>query len=119
MLKGIDPILTGDLLKVLAEMGHGNEICLADANFPAKEVAGAKPLVWARGANGPRVLKAVLSVLPLDSFDAACSALSFAPSAFHTLASSAWRRAFARFPSACVSSFSTRATTACASPRSA
>ena len=68
MLKGIDPILTGDLLKILAEMGHGNEICLADANFPAKDVAGTKPLIWARGANGPRVLKAVLSVFPLDSF---------------------------------------------------
>ena len=68
MLKGIDPILTGDFLKVLAEMGHGNEICLADANFPAKEIAGDKPLIWARGANGPQVLKAVLSLFPLDSF---------------------------------------------------
>jgi L-fucose mutarotase len=68
MLKGLDPVLTGELLKILAEMGHGNEVCLADANFPAKEVAGTRPLVWARGVSGPRMLKAVLSVLPLDGF---------------------------------------------------
>jgi len=35
MLKGIDPLLTPELLKILAEMGHGDEIVLADANFTA------------------------------------------------------------------------------------
>ena len=35
MLKGINPILSPDLLKILAEMGHGDEIILSDAHFPA------------------------------------------------------------------------------------
>ena len=68
MLKGLDPLLSPDLLRVLAAMGHGDEICLADANFPAEAIAGPKPLIRLPGAPGPRVLEAVLSVLPLDDF---------------------------------------------------
>jgi L-fucose mutarotase len=49
-------------------MGHGDEVCLADANFPSASVAGARPLIRLPGLSGPRVLEAVLSVLPLDSF---------------------------------------------------
>ena len=75
MLKGIDPLLSPELLRVLAAMGHGDEICLADANFPAETIAGSRPLVRLPGIDGPRALEAVLSVLPLDSFVAAPAAV--------------------------------------------
>lgn len=42
MLKGIDPLLTPDLLRTLAEMGHGDEIVIADAKSPAPRWAGAR-----------------------------------------------------------------------------
>ena len=41
MLKNIDPLLTGDLLKILADMGHGDELAIVDANFPAFEMGKA------------------------------------------------------------------------------
>lgn len=66
MLKGIDPLLTPDLLKVLAEMGHGDEIVLADANFTARALAGGKPVLRLAGAGMARACAALLSVLPLD-----------------------------------------------------
>ena len=66
MLKGLSPLLTPDLLHVLASMGHGDEIVLADANFPA--VTHARRLVQIPGIDAPQVLDAVLSVLPLDDF---------------------------------------------------
>ncbi len=66
MLKGLSPLLSADLLHVLASMGHGDEIVLADANFPA--VTHARRLVQLPGADAPQVLDAVLSVLPLDDF---------------------------------------------------
>lgn len=66
MLKGISPLLTADLLHVLASMGHGDEIVLADANFPA--ATHARRLVSMPGVDAPQVLDAVLSVLPLDDF---------------------------------------------------
>lgn len=71
MLKGIDPLLTPDLLKVLAEMGHGDEIVIADANFTAASLAiGAngvrKPLIHLNGAGIARTVQAVMSLLPLD-----------------------------------------------------
>lgn len=71
MLKGIDPLLTPDLLKVLAELGHGDEIVIADANFTARTLArgpfGDKPLIRLPGHGVPRVSRAVLSLLPLDA----------------------------------------------------
>ena len=71
MLKGIDPLLTPELLKILAEMGHGDEIIIADANFTAKTLAqgphGAKPLVYLPGAGVERVAQAVLSLMALDA----------------------------------------------------
>ena len=67
MLKGIDPLLTPDLLKVLAEMGHGDEIVIADANFTATSLARGKPLIPLAGAGMQRACRAVLSLLPLDS----------------------------------------------------
>ncbi len=66
MLKGLSPLLTPDLLHVLASMGHGDELVLADANFPA--VTHARRLVQLPGIDAPRVLDAVLGVLPLDDF---------------------------------------------------
>ena len=66
MLKNISPLLSPDLLHVLASMGHGDEIVLADANFPA--ATHAKRLVHLPGLDATRVLDAVLSLLPLDGF---------------------------------------------------
>jgi L-fucose mutarotase len=66
MLLGIDPLLTPELLMLLRAMGHGDEIAVVDANFPAK--SNAKRLVRLDGADASRTLAAVLSVLPLDSF---------------------------------------------------
>ena len=66
MLKGLSPLLTPELLHVLASMGHGDEIVLADANFPV--ATHARRLVPLHGIDAPAVLDAVLSVLPLDDF---------------------------------------------------
>jgi L-fucose mutarotase len=66
MLRGIDPILSPELLRILRAMGHGDEIVIADANFPAETCAAE--LVRLDGLDAPRVLRAVLSVLPLDDF---------------------------------------------------
>lgn len=66
MLKGVDPLLGPELLHVLASMGHGDELAVVDANFPAAAVA--RRLVRLEGADAPRALSAVLSLLPLDTF---------------------------------------------------
>ncbi|MCH4564351.1 ribose ABC transporter [Halomonas sp. EGI 63088] len=66
MLKNIDTILTGDLLSILRDMGHGDEIVITDSNFPAATVA--QRLVRLPGIPADRVLEAILSVLPLDDF---------------------------------------------------
>ena len=66
MLKGLDPLLGPDLIQVLAAMGHGDEIALVDANFPAASMA--RRLIRLDGVQAVPVLRAVLSVLPLDSF---------------------------------------------------
>lgn len=66
MLKALDPLLGPDLLHALASMGHGDEIAVVDANFPAARCA--QRLVRLDGVSAPRALQAVLSVLPLDDF---------------------------------------------------
>ena len=66
MLINIDPILSPELLHALRSMGHGDKLVLADANFPS--AALAKKLIRLDGANIPNAAKAILSVLPLDSF---------------------------------------------------
>ena len=66
MLKTIDPLLGPDLLHALAAMGHGDEIAIVDANFPA--AACARRLLRAQGASAPQLLAAVLGLLPLDDF---------------------------------------------------
>jgi L-fucose mutarotase len=67
MLKGIDPLLNADLLYALRAMGHGDDLVIADANFPSETMA-TRRLIRMDAADGPRVLKAVLSVMPLDDF---------------------------------------------------
>jgi L-fucose mutarotase len=66
MLKGIDPLISADLLYVLGAMGHGDELAVVDANFPAATMA--RRLVRLDGANGNRALQAILTLLPLDDF---------------------------------------------------
>jgi L-fucose mutarotase len=66
MLKTISPLLSPKLLKILAEMGHGDEIVLGDGNFPAASVA--RRLVRADGHGVPALLDAILPLFPLDSF---------------------------------------------------
>lgn len=65
MLIGINPLVTADLLHALAAMGHGDTIVLVDANYPATR--GRRTLDLA-GADIVQSLRAVLSLLPLDSF---------------------------------------------------
>ena len=64
MLKGINPLLSPDLLKVLMEMGHGDEIVLGDANLPA--ASHAQRLIRADGHGIPALLDAILPLFPLD-----------------------------------------------------
>lgn len=66
MLKGLSPLLSPDLLHLLASMGHGDEIAIVDANFPA--ATHAKRLIRLSGCTAPDLLDAVLSLLPLDDF---------------------------------------------------
>ncbi len=65
MLKGIDPLLSPDLLKLLAEMGHDDALVLADANFTAMSLGQGKPVLRLPGVGMVQALRAVTSVLPL------------------------------------------------------
>lgn len=78
MLKGIPPILSPDLMKVLMEMGHGDEIVLADGNFPA--MSCAKRLVRADGHGVAQLLEAILRFFPLDAYvDRAVALMAVVP----------------------------------------
>lgn len=66
MLKGIPNILPPELLKVLMEMGHGDEIVIADGNFPA--ASHAQRLVRCDGHGAPLLLDAILKLFPLDTY---------------------------------------------------
>ena len=66
-MKGIDPLLSPDLLHALRAMGHGDEIVIADANFPA--TTNAKRLIRLDGVSAPAAVAAIVSVLPLDDFE--------------------------------------------------
>ncbi|MBQ8343036.1 MAG: fucose isomerase [Clostridia bacterium] len=66
MLKNVPKILSPELLKILAEMGHGDEILIADGNFPS--ASNAQRLVRADGHGGVEILKAVLTMIPLDTY---------------------------------------------------
>ena len=69
MLKGMDKILTGELLKVLCDMGHGDEIVLADANFPSESIAHNNQIIRADGIGVLDLLDAILPLFPLDQYD--------------------------------------------------
>jgi L-fucose mutarotase len=73
MLVGIHPLLTPDLLHALASMGHGDELVIADANFPSASIA--RRLVALPGADAPRALEAILTVFPLDAASPAVFAM--------------------------------------------
>ena len=66
MLKNIDPLLTPELLSVLRRMGHGDEIAIVDANFPAE--TNARRLVRLDGVSATAALAAIASVLPVDTY---------------------------------------------------
>ncbi len=66
MLKGIDPLLGPDLLHLIAAMGHGDELVIADANFPAASVA--RRLVRCDGVTVTQALAAILTLYPLDQY---------------------------------------------------
>jgi len=65
MLKGIDPLLTPELLMHLCAMGHGEWVAVVDANFTADFLSRGKPVVRLPGHSLARVSRAVLSVFPL------------------------------------------------------
>ena len=64
MLKGINPLIGPDLLQALAARGHGDELVIADRNFPSHRI-GAR-VVELRGHDAPTVAAAILELLPLD-----------------------------------------------------
>lgn len=67
MLKGIPAVISPELLKVLSEMGHGDEIVLADAHFPAMTLG--PQVIRADGLGATELLKAILQLIPLDQYD--------------------------------------------------
>lgn len=89
MLKNIPSIISPELLKILMEMGHGDELVISDGNFPA--AAMAKRLVRLDGHGVPEVLSAILDLMPLDIYVDAPIALmevvkgdSYVPSIWET-----------------------------------
>ena len=66
MLKGIPPVVSPELLKILCEMGHGDEIVIGDGNFPA--ASNAARLIRCDGLGVPEILDAVLRLIPLDTY---------------------------------------------------
>ncbi len=66
MLKNIPSVISPELLKILHEMGHGDEIVIGDGNFPA--ASNAKRLVRCDGHGVPAILDAVLQLFPLDTY---------------------------------------------------
>ena len=66
MLKNISPIISPELLKILMEMGHGDEIVIGDGNFPA--ASNAQRLVRLDGHGVDEILAAILKLMPLDTY---------------------------------------------------
>lgn len=79
MLKGVNRLIAPPLLTALAEMGHGDEIAIVDANFPAAEMA--RRLVHTPGLDAPALLRAILTLLPLDDFVECPAAIMQSPAA--------------------------------------
>lgn len=68
MLKGIPKILSPELLKVLAEMGHSDRLVISDGNFPAESMGKNAIVIRADGHGVPEILDAILQVFPLDTY---------------------------------------------------
>lgn len=68
MLKGIPPIISPELLKALCEMGHGDELVIADGNFPCESIGKNAVVVRADGHGTAEMLEAVLRLMPLDTY---------------------------------------------------
>ena len=68
MLKGIPPILSPELLKVLCEMGHSDRIVIGDGNFPAETMGKNAIVIRCDGHGVPELLDAILQVFPLDTY---------------------------------------------------
>lgn len=68
MLKGIPAILSPELLKVVCEMGHGDELVIADGNFPAESIGKNAVVIRADGHGVPEMLDAILQIIPLDQY---------------------------------------------------
>ncbi len=66
MLKNISPVLSPELLKILMEMGHGDEIVIGDGNFPAASIAQRLVRLDGHGVN--EILDAILRLMPLDTY---------------------------------------------------
>lgn len=67
MLKGISALISPELLKVLSEMGHGDEIVLADAHFPGHSIG--QRVIRLDGVKMPELLEGILALIPLDQYD--------------------------------------------------
>jgi L-fucose mutarotase len=71
MLKGIDPVLNADVLHALKSMGHGDDLIIADMNFPSDSIARQTvygKLLKLENVTAGRAAEAILSLMPLDSF---------------------------------------------------
>lgn len=68
MLKGIPPIVSPELLKALCEMGHGDELVIADGNFPSQSIGKNAVVVRADGHGATEILDAILQLIPLDAY---------------------------------------------------
>ena len=68
MLKGIPPIISPELLKALCEMGHGDELIIADGNFPSQSIGKNSIVIRADGHGTTEMLNAILSLIPLDAY---------------------------------------------------
>ena len=66
MLKGIDPIISPELLKILCEMGHGDELVIADSNYPSESMG--KRVIRYDGIKCCEILQAILKLIPLDDY---------------------------------------------------
>ena len=95
MLKGIPTILSPELLKVLDEMGHTDEIVIADGNFPGHSFG--RPVIRLDGHGVPEILDAILQVFPLDTYpnrngeeDAPCTLMALEPGDVGKVATPIW-----------------------------
>ena len=68
MLKGIPKIISPELLKVLAEMGHSDTLVIADGNFPSESIGRTAKVIRADGHGVPELLSAILQLFPLDTY---------------------------------------------------